>query len=1271
MKRLISLFLCFSLILSFTNFSAGFYSFADSSPEILVGDLLTATPSNTQKATPSEVENIKDMAPELSTPSEAKKVIVEFEGYDPYGYEPLQTITLEEDKKDTLKLPEIIRVRLSDNTKFINLPVTWECDDNYSDTEYETYTFNMQLPDKYVLEEQLQANVSAFQASLPWIQVNIWLFNNNARGVSIFDQKISMLRNKFPHGKYWNHIGGTNNPDGYTNIPCDHHFSTGCSYSENGCDCNSFLGAIQCLGFAYKLGNEVFGTNPRDWYRGDDINKVVVGDIIRFYDVGEHSAMVIAIDSNDSDILYLGEANLYNKCFISWNRKIRRSKTSLINYLHATNYEDVFSGITYMPDGAIDNPNEEQLVKKSMTIQGWAGCGESNYDLNFYFDYEDAAHAIKWIPKEELYWREDIGFNGGFSFQQDISYLTEGEHTLILRIYNLDNNNVKLVKRKFIVENQDTIKPTISNVKVINVNRDGYTVLCDVSDDDAVAKVLFPSWTELNGQDDLQTPWSMGSIYSENTYSFRVEVHDHNFEYGKYRTDIYAYDKAGNYSVYSLSVNMPRPFSGEDDGWPITNTPASFGYIDHYKISANTYKELYGFDFGYSISAISGGIDWGGSCFGMAVLASKYYSDNGEPLNAVLPNHGDQRLGYRGYERIATDKNGSQYYTMSGNPEAIKLIEKAQISQLSKEVKATEVYKNDTRYTEFLKLLINGYEGTDVRYNPFVIGIQYRGEKGIVGHTLVVKSDVVPWDCGNNCVGIAVYDPNSQYRSTGTQCYLKLNTKNGEWEYYRDGINQGGSTRHALVIMDMKKLNSNFLNKKLTRDSLSGQKYGALIASENMILENTKGEIILKIQDGEVIYQSDKATFTIMYGDTDNEDGKIRGYLAYNDDYIESEMTNTDILFLGTDYYAILSQHGRGEADLNIKLGDIQVKNTDSGQVDIALQTASDNYKAVKYQSANSTNDYVKISLDKNGTVGFDTNKDIVDSFNIESNGKNKNITGISPNEINNKNIEDLFELSTATIKLPITSIVIEEGESYKLNVTIISDNDSDNELLWSSSSDVVVISNDGTILGYKKGEATITVRLKNNSNIYATCLVTVKEPAGSSTGGGGSSHSSGGGGSSSGGAGKKSVSSKPVSLPDYVVKGIWSLTSDGMWRFVDEGGNTYINKWGAIINPYANTIIGQSPFDWFYFDANGNMATGWHQEGENLFYLNQNSDGTRGRMVTGWFWIPDQNGVQRCYYFNPNSDGARGKLIRNSVIDGNTVNANGEWVVNGIVQTK
>lgn len=48
-------------------------------------------------------------------------------------------------------------------------------------------------------------------------------------------ETLTTLRNKFPDGKYWNHMGmSSNNPDGYTSTPCNHD-----KYGET--YCNSFL----------------------------------------------------------------------------------------------------------------------------------------------------------------------------------------------------------------------------------------------------------------------------------------------------------------------------------------------------------------------------------------------------------------------------------------------------------------------------------------------------------------------------------------------------------------------------------------------------------------------------------------------------------------------------------------------------------------------------------------------------------------------------------------------------------------------------------------------------------------------------------------------------------------------------------------------------------------------------------------------------------------------------------------------------------------------
>ncbi len=168
--------------------------------------------------------------------------------------------------------------------------------------------------------------------------------------------------------------------------------------------------------------------------------------------------------------------------------------------------------------------------------------------------------------------------------------------------------------------------------------------------------------------------------------------------------------------------------------------------------------------------------------------------------------------------------------------------------------------------------------------------------------------------------------------------------------------------------------------------------------------------------------------------------------------------------------------------------------------------------------------------------------------------------------------------------------------------------------------------------------------------------------------GGSGSGGSGGGGGSSSGGPGGGggamasglSGVQKPAAnaLPSYVAVGTWNLHNSGRWQFIGSDGNIFRNRWAAIYNPYANTAAGARAYDWFHFDAEGNMQTGWFIDpiDQNSYYLNPFSDGTCGRMMTGWVNI---GGKQ--YYFNPNSDGAMGRMFRNErTPDGYYVGADG-----------
>lgn len=117
----------------------------------------------------------------------------------------------------------------------------------------------------------------------------------------------------------------------------------------------------------------------------------------------------------------------------------------------------------------------------------------------------------------------------------------------------------------FSFEAVDTTAPTISNVQVTNVTRDGYTVTCYVEDNAGgvgVERVSFPTWSDVNGQDDLSSDWyNVCAVYPSgtgNTYTFNVNVANHGYAEGGYTTHIYAYDKLGNCSSAGTTAYINR-----------------------------------------------------------------------------------------------------------------------------------------------------------------------------------------------------------------------------------------------------------------------------------------------------------------------------------------------------------------------------------------------------------------------------------------------------------------------------------------------------------------------------------------------------------------------------------------------------------------------------------------------------------------------------------------------------------------------------------------
>jgi hypothetical protein len=130
-----------------------------------------------------------------------------------------------------------------------------------------------------------------------------------------------------------------------------------------------------------------------------------------------------------------------------------------------------------------------------------------------------------------------------------------GEYVTHIYAKDCAGNVVSLPLSTVLVMN-DTENPVISDVVVSNVTAEGYTVSCKVTDNWGIQSVAFPTWTVVNGQDDLAEQFmnTQVGIKNGNVYIFHVKVSDHNNEEGGYVTHIYAKDCAGNITQYILDT---------------------------------------------------------------------------------------------------------------------------------------------------------------------------------------------------------------------------------------------------------------------------------------------------------------------------------------------------------------------------------------------------------------------------------------------------------------------------------------------------------------------------------------------------------------------------------------------------------------------------------------------------------------------------------------------------------------------------------------------
>jgi glucan-binding YG repeat protein len=113
---------------------------------------------------------------------------------------------------------------------------------------------------------------------------------------------------------------------------------------------------------------------------------------------------------------------------------------------------------------------------------------------------------------------------------------------------------------------------------------------------------------------------------------------------------------------------------------------------------------------------------------------------------------------------------------------------------------------------------------------------------------------------------------------------------------------------------------------------------------------------------------------------------------------------------------------------------------------------------------------------------------------------------------------------------------------------------------------------------------------------------------------------------------------------------GSWSRDAANNWHYSHADGSAARSEWALISDG------GRA--NWYAFDENGAMRTGWFVSDGQTYYLETTPDATQGAMAIGWKQIDG-----RWYYFEIIAGDRQGRMYRGEQTpDGYRVGEDGGW---------
>ncbi len=208
----------------------------------------------------------------------------------------------------------------------------------------------------------------------------ILLFTTKSNATTVND-----LKNKFPNGKYWNHIAGNghkyisyidqgscNNPDGWTDQPCRYHNGSEAPWGQP--DCTSFDGGQECLGFGRKLFYDYYGVWATSCKTSGYVEKTDLkpGDVLTYVGKGtsggEHT---VWITEKKSDHYVIADCNWGETCIIRWDVNLYFSDITYVSYASRAPWE-IYDGDNEKPVLSNIHVHAQSIGKDDIRVRVYA-----------------------------------------------------------------------------------------------------------------------------------------------------------------------------------------------------------------------------------------------------------------------------------------------------------------------------------------------------------------------------------------------------------------------------------------------------------------------------------------------------------------------------------------------------------------------------------------------------------------------------------------------------------------------------------------------------------------------------------------------------------------------------------------------------------------------------------------------------------------------------------------------------------------------------------